>query len=103
MHLAREFMLLLGLGFIVAGLTTYLMTWILVIVHLRDHHPLERERIAGFMFRPRAFGLFLMRRYRALNDRSLNGLARLGSIGAWSIVIGIIAAISSKALGGIGA
>ena len=102
MHVAREFMLLLGLGFLVAGLTTYLMTWILVIVHLRDHHPAERERLGGFMFTPRAFGWFLMRRYRALDDRSLTGLARLGSIGAWAIVIGFLAAISSKALGGVG-
>ena len=56
MPLAREFMLLLGLGFFVAGLTTYLMTWILVVVHLRDHHPAERERLGGFMFSPHAFG-----------------------------------------------
>ena len=51
------------------------------------------------MFTPRAFGWFLMRRYAALGDRSLNGLARLGAIGAWSIVLGILAVIASKALG----
>ena len=99
MHAAREFMLLAGLGFFVAGLTTYLMTWILVVVHLRDHHPQERKRLGGFMFTPRAFGWFLMRRYAALGDRSLNGLARLGAIGAWSIVLGILAVIASKVLG----
>ena len=99
MPLAREFMLLLGLGFFVAGLTTYLMTWILVVVHLRDHHPAERERLGGFMFSPNAFGWYLARRYRALHDKSLTGLARLGAIGAWSIVIGGLAAIASKAFG----
>ena len=99
MHAAREFMLLAGLGFFVAGLTTYLMTWILVVTHLRDHHPQERARIGGFMFTPRAFGWFLARRYRAFNDRNLSGLARLGSIGAWAIVFGIVAVIASKALG----
>ena len=99
MHAAREFMLLAGLGFVVAGLTTYLMTWILVVTHLRDHHPQERERIGGFMFTPRAFGWFLARRYRAFADRNLSGLARLGSIGAWAIVLGILAVIASKALG----
>jgi hypothetical protein len=101
MPLAREFMLLLGLGMFVAGLTTYLMTWILVVVHLRDHHPAERERIGGFMFSPRAFGWFLARRYRSFRDRSLTGIARLGFIGAWAIVLGAIAAFSSKALGGV--
>jgi hypothetical protein len=101
MHLAREFLLLMGLGFLVAGLTTYIMTWILVSVHLRDHHPAERERIGGFMFSPRAFGWYLARRYRAFHDRSLTGLARLGAIGAWSIVLGGVAAIASKALAGV--
>ncbi len=101
MHLAREFMLLLGLGFFVAGLTTYIMTWILVAVHLRDHHPAERARIGGFMFSPRAFGWYLARRYRGLRDKSLTGLARLGAIGAWAIVLGALAAIASKALGEI--
>ncbi|HMM66252.1 MAG TPA: hypothetical protein PKC03_04865 [Dokdonella sp.] len=101
MHLAREFMLLLGLGFFVAGLTTYIMTWILVSVHLRDHHPAERARIGGFMFSPRAFGWYLARRYRALRDKSLTGLARLGAIGAWAIVLGGLAAIASKGLGGL--
>ena len=100
MHLAREFMLLLGLGFLVAGLTTYIMTWVLVSVHLRDHHPAQRERIRGFMFSPRALGWFLLCRYRAIGDKSLNGLARLGAIGAWAMVGGTFAAFLSKALGG---
>lgn len=100
MHLASEFMLLLGLGFFVAGLTTYIMTWILVVVHLRDHHPAERERLGGFMFSPRAFGWYLARRYRRLQDRSLTGLARLGAIGAWSIILGAISAVAAKAIAG---
>jgi hypothetical protein len=98
----REFLLLLGLGLIVSGLTTYVMTWILVTVHLRDHHPAERARIGGFMFTPRAFGWYLARRYRAIADPSLTGLARLGSIGAWAIVIGIFTTLASKALGMLG-
>ena len=102
MPLVREFLLLLGLGAFVAGLTTYLMTWVLVTVHLRDHHPEERDRLGGFMFTPRAFGWFLWRRYVALKDESLNGLARLGFIGVWSITLGAIAAIASITLGGKG-
>ena len=95
----REFLLILGLGFIVAGLTTYLMTWVLVTVHLRDHHPVERARIGGFMFTPRAFGWYLARQYRRLGDRMLTGLARMGFAGAWAIVLGITATLVSKALG----
>jgi len=101
MLLAREFMLLMGLGFLVAGLTTYVMTWVLVVVHLRDHHPAERARLGGFMFSPRAFSWYLARRYRALKDRSLNGLARLGAIGAWAIVLGAISAVAARYLGGL--
>lgn len=100
---AREFMLLMGLGFIVSGLTTYVMTWILVAVHLRDQHPSERARIGRFMFNPRALGWYLARRYRALGDGSLNGLARMGFIGAWGIVFGIVATLASKGLGMLGA
>ena len=85
-----------GLGLAVAGLTTYIITWMLVAVHLRDHHPAERARLGGFLFSPRAFGWYLLARYRSLRDRSLDGLAVLGCIGAWGIVLGITAAILAK-------
>jgi len=101
MLLAREFLLLGGLGFIVAGLTTYVMTWVLVSVHLRDHHPRERARISGFLFTPRALGWYLLRRYIALGDRRLTPIARMGCIGAWAIVCGLVALLLSQALGWI--
>ena len=103
MLMAREFVLLLGLGLVVSGLTTYVMTWVLVSVHLRDHHPAERERMGSFLFSPRAFGWYLARRYRSFGDKSLTALARLGAIGAWAIVLGGLAAFGSKAIGGFGA
>ena len=40
---AREFLLIMGLGLIVAGLTAYVIVWMLVAVHLRDHHPDMRK------------------------------------------------------------
>ena len=92
-------MLMSGLGLLVAGLTAYLITWVLVAVHLRDNHPAERAHIGGFMFAPRSFGWYLWARYRALHDTSLNALAVLGSIGAWAILIGAIIAFASKLLG----
>ena len=94
----REFLLICGLGLLVAGLTTYIMTWALVAVHLRDRHPDERTRLGGFLFSPHAFGWYLGARYRRLRDSDLNALAVLGSIGAWAILIGGGIAILSKML-----
>jgi hypothetical protein len=99
----REFLLIMGLGMIVAGLTTYIITWMLVAVHLRDHHADEHARMSGFLFTPYAFGWYLRARYRALHDKSLNALAVLGSIGAWAIIIGALIAIISKLLAYTGA
>lgn len=98
----REFLLITGLGMTVAGLTTYVMTWMLVIVHLRDHHTDEYARLSGFLFAPYAFGWYLRRGYRALHDRDLSALARLGSIGAWAILIGATIAIASKGIAWFG-
>ncbi len=93
----------MGLGFVVAGLTTYVITWMLVAVHLRDHHPDERARLGGFMFSPHAFAWYLGARYRPLRDRGLDALAVLGMIGAWAIVIGAIAALLAKVFASTGA
>lgn len=94
----REFLLICGLGLLVAGLTTYVITWALVIVHLRDHHGATYARMSGFLFAPYAFGWYLAARYRALADRDLNALAVLGSIGAWAILVGGSVALLSKFL-----
>lgn len=94
----REFLLVCGLGMIVAGLTAYIMTWMLVAVHLRDHHPQERARLGGFLFSPHAFGWYLGARYRALGDAQLNAIGLLASIGAWTIVLGAAVGVVSKLL-----
>ena len=99
----RDFLLICGLGLVVAGLTTYIITWMLVAVHLRDHHPAEHARLGGFLFAPRAFGWYLAARYRALRDRSLDALGTPGSLGAWAIVLGTAAAIVAKLLSLTGA
>ncbi len=96
----HQFVFILGLGFAVAGLTTYVITWMLVAVHLRDHHPAERARIGGFLFAPHAMLWYLRARYVALGDRGLNALAVLGSIGAWAIVVGGLAAAAARLLAG---
>jgi hypothetical protein len=92
----HQFFFVMGLGLVVAGMTTYVIAWMLVAVHLRDHHPGERTRLGGFLFAPAAFGWYLAARYLPLRDRGLNGLAVLGSIGSWGIVLGAAAAIAAK-------
>jgi len=94
----HQFIFIMGLGLVVAGLTTYIITWMLVAVHLRDRHPAEHARLGAFLFAPRAFGWYLAGSYRALRDRGLNALGAPGSIGAWAIVLGAIAAIVAKLL-----
>lgn len=99
----HQFLFILGLGAAVAGLTTYLITWMLVAVHLRDRHPTEHARLGGFLFAPHAFGWYLACRYRALRDHGLNALGTPGSLGAWAIVLGAAAAVIAKLLSLTGA
>lgn len=94
----REFLLIAGLGLVVSGLTTYIITWMLVAVHLRDHHKQEHAALGRFLFAPHAMIWYLRARYRVLQDRDLNALAVLGSIGVWSMVIGALVALLSKVL-----
>ena len=94
----HQFFFIMGLGFVVAGLTTYIMTWALVSVTLRDRHVEERKRLGGIPFTPRVFGWFIAAHWRRLRDRTLGPLALPGTIGAWSIVLGGAAAIVAKLL-----
>jgi hypothetical protein len=98
----HQFVFIMGLGLVVAGLTTYIIAWMLVAVHLREHHPTERSRLGGFLFAPAALFWYLAARYLPLRDRGLNGLAVLGSIGAWAIVLGAASASIAKWLAAAG-
>ena len=93
-----QFIFIMGLGFVVAGLTTYVITWMLVAVHLRDHHAAEHEKLRGFILAPHAFGWYLAARWRGLGDRVLAMIALPGSIGAWAILVGAIAATVARIL-----
>ncbi|MFZ2237008.1 MAG: hypothetical protein WBP11_09820 [Dokdonella sp.] len=97
MPFLREFMLIMGLGTIVAGLTTYIIISILVTTHLRDQHPIERVRLGANILSPRLFGWYLFRRYVRIGDRTLKALAAPGWIGTWAIVIGAVCVVISKA------
>ncbi|MEO6076883.1 MAG: hypothetical protein ABIP56_08775 [Dokdonella sp.] len=96
MPFLREFLLIMGLGTVVAGLTTYIIISILVTTHLRDNHPIERERLGANIASPRLFGWYLFRRYVDLGDRTLKALAAPGWIGTWAIVVGAVCIFISK-------
>jgi hypothetical protein len=84
----REFLLIMGLGLVVAGLTAYVIIWMLVAVHLREHHPEMRNAIGNVLIAPRALLLYLVAGWRAAKDSSLNALAFPGTFGVWCIVGG---------------
>jgi hypothetical protein len=99
---AREYLLIMGLGLIVAGLTAYVIDWMLVAVHLRDHHPAMRERIGNVLIAPRALFWYLGAGWRAAKDANLNVLAFPGTVGAWGIVAGFASCGISEILAIIG-
>jgi hypothetical protein len=99
---AREFLLIMGLGLVVAGLTAYVIVWMLVAVHLRDHHPDMRRAIGDVLVAPRALLWYLGAGWRAANDASLNVLAFPGTVGVWGIVGGIACCGVSELLSIIG-
>ena len=94
----REFLLIMGLGLIVAGLTAYVIVWMLVAVHLRDHHPDLRRHIGNVLVAPRALGWYLGAGWRAARDASLNVLAFPGTVGVWGIVGGFACIALSELL-----
>jgi hypothetical protein len=98
----REFLLIMGLGLIVAGLTAYVIVWMLVAVHLRDHHPAMRKAIGNVLIAPRALTFYLGAGWRAARDGSLNVLAFPGTVGVWGIVGGIASCAVSELLAIIG-
>ncbi|MBX3689065.1 hypothetical protein [Dokdonella sp.] len=101
----HQFIFIGGLGLLVSGLTTYFMVCALVGVTLRDRHPGERARLGGFPLTPRQLLWFLAARWRALRDPAVSGLAVLGTLGTWAMVVGAIAASIAKwlSLAGAGA
>jgi hypothetical protein len=99
---AREFLLIMGMGLVVAGLTAYVIVWMLVAVHLRDHHPDMRKAIGNVLVAPRALAFYLGAGWRAAHDSSLNVLAFPGTFGVWCIVAGIASCLISEILAIVG-
>ena len=92
----------MGMGLVVAGLTAYVIVWMLVAVHLRDHHPDMRKAIGNVLVAPRALAFYLGAGWRAAHDSSLNVLAFPGTFGVWCIVAGIASCLISEILAIVG-
>jgi hypothetical protein len=99
---AREFLLIMGMGLVVAGLTAYVIVWMLVAVHLRDHHPDMRRAIGNVLVAPRALAFYLGAGWRAARDSNLNVLAFPGTFGVWCIVAGLVSCGISEILAVVG-
>ena len=98
----REFLLIMGLVLIVAGLTAYVIVWLLLAVPLRDHHPAMRKAIGNVLIGPRALAFYLGAGWRAARDANLSVLAFPGTVGVWGIVGGIASCAVSELLAIIG-
>ena len=70
------FFALLFVAMAIAGACAFLIFWPLVLVHLRDRHPLLRAQlgVAAFLSPP-ALVWLLRGGYRSARDRGLSGLA----------------------------
>jgi hypothetical protein len=87
------FFALLFVAFAIAGATAFVIFWPLTLVHIRDRHPtLHGDLGRGAFARPSALGWLLSRRYRAANDRNLDGLATPAFVSLVSIIAGLAGA-----------
>jgi hypothetical protein len=86
------FLALLGIAIAISGAMAFVFFWPMSLVHLRDRHG---ELLASFgpaaFVSPAALGWLVSGRYRALADRSLNGLCTPARLAFFSIAFGLVA------------
>lgn len=88
------FWALVALAFAIAGATALAIFWPLMWVHLRDRHPLVRDRFGDAAFAsPAAFAWVLRGAYRALGDRNLDGLATPARLSLMAIIGGLLVSV----------
>lgn len=84
------FFALCFVGIAIAGFSAFVIFWPLTLVHIRDRHPDTAAGFGAFAFLDGAALRWLLSgRYRALNDRSLSGLATPARIALWVIWLGL--------------
>jgi hypothetical protein len=78
------FLALIAVAVAISGTLAFSLFWAMTLVHLRDRHFTVLQGLGTVPFI--AFGALawlLMGRYRALEDRSLNGLATPARLALW--------------------
>lgn len=86
------FLALLGVAVAISGLMAFVFFWPMALVHLRDRHGALLKSFGGFAFAdPGALRWLALRRYRLLQDPSLNGLCTPAMLALWSIVFSLAA------------
>jgi len=86
------FSALLCFGIAIAGLTAFLIFWPLTLIHIRDRYPaLAFEWGNGAFLRAHSLYWLLTRRFLALNDRNLSGLAKPARLALLVMLAGLMA------------
>lgn len=87
------FLALVCVAIAISGVLAFVFFWPMALVHLRDRHPARLAGFGSFAFGSPAALLWLARGdYRALADRSLDGLATPARLSLWSIVSSLLLA-----------
>ncbi|ODU46430.1 hypothetical protein [uncultured Aquimonas sp.] len=89
MDILSMFLLLLVTGIGLSGATGYLIFGPLAYRHLQD----RKATVGGHAFSPAYLGFLLQGRFRALQDRNLNGLATPAQVLLWCAIFGIVGAV----------
>lgn len=86
------FLALVSLAVAISGAMAFAFFWPMALVHLRDRHAATLGGFGSFAFAaPPALGWLLLGRYRALQDRSLDGLCTPARLALWSVIVGLAA------------
>lgn len=87
------FLALCCVAIAISGFLAFALFWPMTLVHLRDRHPQVLQGFGAMPFASKnGLAWLLMRRYTALSDGSLNGLATPAWLAAWCTIFSLIAA-----------
>lgn len=89
MDILSMFLLLLVTGIGLSGATGYLIFGPLAYRHLQD----RKATVGAHAFSPAYLGFLLQGRFRALQDRNLNGLATPAQVLLWCAISGAAGAV----------
>lgn len=84
------FLALTTLAVAISGALAFALFWPMTLVHLRDRHADVLRGFGSFAFAsPAGLRWLLGARYRALSDRSLDGLATPARLALWCTILAL--------------